>query len=428
MDERIRADLRERLRRLGVRRGTSHLRSRPAPHPTSVSSLEHTVGGREVVTSHGTLHIRDVVFPHEHCHGHYPLGRILSAPLAPLPDLLIPTGSPPVPITRMAFLDTETTGLSGGTGTVAFLVGVGFIEEGGVRVRQYFLRDLDEEPAMLDQLAEDLVRADIRAIVTYNGRGFDVPLLETRYLMNAMPSPLSNTVHLDLLIHVRRLWRPRIRRCSLAHVEQHILAHQRDVLDVPGWLIPHMYRQYLYTRDPQPLRQVFYHNLHDILSLVALTDILLRAWHDPWSEPVLAPEDFLARARYLMETGDSEAAKAALRHTLHHAHDQDIRQRAYTLLSRLLKREQRWDEAVALWEQWLAEFPQEILPYEELAKYHEWQTGNITLALTWTERALAIVNNGNPIANHRWRAALEHRRARLIRKAGRRVEAREAGK
>ncbi len=410
----MRVELRERLRRLGVRKGTSHLCPRPTPPdpPATTAALE----GQEVVTARGTFHLRAQRFPLDAQHGHYPLGRVLSAPLEPLPDLLIPTGSPVVSPIRMAFLDTETTGLAGGTGTVAFLVGVGFIGEEGVEVRQYFLRDLDEEPAMLEHLADDLTRRNVQAVVTYNGRGFDLPLLETRFTLNAIPSPMGGLGHLDLLIHARRLWRPRLRRCSLGNVEAHVLGHRRDGIDIPGWLVPYMYREYLHTRDPRPLRQIFYHNLHDILSLIVLTDIVLRAWHDPWSEPTLAPEDFLARARAFLAAGEWDKAESALRHILHHAARSDVRQRAYALLGTLLKRRERWDDAVRVWERWLEEYPQALEPHEELAKYYEWQVRDPAQALVWTERALGVLAQGGNALSHRWRDAFQHRRERLLRK------------
>ncbi len=414
MNEQLRAELRERLRRLGVRKGTSHLRPRSPRYQTP--SLSSDLDGEEVSTSRGTFHLCTEHVPLDTYHGRYPLGRVLTVPLDPLPRLLIPAGFPPVSPTHMAFLDTETTGLAGGTGTVAFLVGVGFVNEGGVEVRQYFLRDLHEEPAMLERLAEDLARQNVQAIVTYNGRGFDLPLLETRFTLNAIPSPLRYLRHLDLLIHARRVWRPRLRRCSLGNVEAHVLGHRRDGIDIPGWLVPHIYREYLHTRDPRPLRQIFYHNLHDVLSLIALTDILLRAWHDPWSEPALAPEDFLARARDLLDAREWDAAENALRHILRHTSRPDVRQRAYALLGTLLKRAQRWPEAVSVWERWAEEFPQDMAPYEELAKYYEWHARDIPQALAWTERALGHLARADNALNHRQRDALKHRHKRLLRK------------
>lgn len=420
MDDRIRAQLRERLRRLGVRKGTAHIGRAPSSPSPSPSSLHETIGGREVVTPRGAFHLCEETFPPDHLHGRYPLGRVLSAPITPLPDLLIPAGTPPIPVKHIGFLDTETIGLAGGTGTFAFLVGLGIVTSDGVRVRQYFMRDLDEEPALLEHLAQDLARWDVRAVATYNGRAFDIPLLETRFLLNAIPSPLRDLAHLDLLIHARRLWRPRIRRCSLGDVETHILGHQRDMLDIPGWLVPTVYREYLRTRDPHPLRQIFYHNLHDILSLITLADIILRAWDDPWSEPALAPEDFIARSRHLIREGRWQEAEHALRHALHHSRRREHRRAAYALLSDLLKRQQRWEEAIEVWQAWADEFPADSLtPYEELAKYYEWHVRDLERALHWTEQALRVLRHAGKAAAARWEPAFRHRQERLCRRLAR---------
>ncbi len=417
MDSKLRADLRQRLRRLGVRKGTAHLRTPPASRPRAAAPLASAIGGEEVITPRGAFHLREVTFPLDHHHGRYPLGHLLDAPTPPLSALLTPRLSPPPHVTRLAFLDTETTGLVGGTGTPAFLIGLGIVEAGHVRVRQYFLRDLHEEPAMLEALARDLEAQGIAALVTYNGRAFDLPLLQTRFLLNAIPSPLDDMAHLDLLIHTRRLWRPRLRRCTLSDVEHHILAHRRDGLDVPGWLVPHIYRDFLRTRDPEPLRQVFYHNLHDILSLIGLTDVLLRAWHDPWAEPALMPEDFVARARLLYEEGRTQEAEAALRHALRHATDPHLRHRAYVLLGTWLKRERRWADAVALWQAWVEEMPRsDLTPYEELAKYYEWQARDLDQALAWTEQGLARLGEMGRAERVRWESPFQHRLARLRRR------------
>jgi len=332
-----------------------------------------------------------------------------------LSELLAPAIEPPPAVTELAFIDTETSGLSGGTGTLVFLVGVGWVEPTRVRVRQYFLRDLHEEGALLEQLRQDLAPA--QAVVTYNGRAFDLPLLNTRFLLQRLPSPLEKTPHLDLLLMARRLWRPRLHHCALSDLERHILKYRREEVDIPGWMVPGLYRDYLRTGDAATLQGVFYHNLHDILSLIALADIALRAWHDPWSEPALRPEDFVARARWLLADGRYEEAEALLRYALNHISMAEHRRHAFAFLTTLLKRTDRANEAVPLWKEWIREAPEEDLrPYEELAKYFEWQTHDLSTALEWTEKALAIRPHVGHLTQIRWRQAFEHRRARLLRR------------
>ncbi len=418
MAERGRINLRQRLRRLGTRRST-----RPTPQPTPSPAravqehppLTHVIGGDEISTSRGTFHLREITYDPHHIHGRYPLGRILDAPLHPLRYLSTRALSVLPPVTEMAFLDTETLGLSRGTGTTVFLVGLGFITPTKIYVHQYFIRDLHEEAAMLEHLATALARATM--VVTYNGRSFDLPLLNTRYTLHLIPSPLEKLGHVDLLVQARRLWGHRLPRCTLGDVERGILGHHREELDIPGWLVPVLYRDYLRTRDPTPLRQVFYHNLHDILSLIALTDIVLRAWDDPWSEPSVYPEDLVSLAMYFMTHGEEERAEVLLRYAMHHVHHPQRRLDVYRTLGRLLKRREQWAEALSLWETWTQELPlPDLTPFEELAKYYEWRARDFRQALHWTDAGLAILDHAPQDVQHRWRPTLEHRRRRLVRR------------
>jgi uncharacterized protein YprB with RNaseH-like and TPR domain len=168
---------------------------------------------------------------------------------------------------RLVFLDTETTGLAGGTGTCAFLIGLGTVEGTGFAVRQFFLRDYVEEKAALEALAAAL--AGCEGLVTFNGKAFDVPLLETRYTLSRLPSPFSRLLHLDMLHPARKLWKLRLESCKLTHLERHVLGIEREG-DVPGSDIPGIYFDYLRTGDARGLQPVFYHNALDIITLAAL--------------------------------------------------------------------------------------------------------------------------------------------------------------
>ncbi len=409
MNEAQRIRLRKQLQRLGRRKRDP----RPPSPPSSPARPETLLEGDVLETPRGTLLRVEHCFPLDHTHGRYPLGRVLEAPRTPLRDLVRPSSAAPPHVDRLLFLDTETTGLAGGTGTVPFLVGLGVLQEDRVCVRQYFLRDLHEEEAMLHVLTEEFVTRE--GVVTYNGRAFDLPLLETRFLLHRMNSPLTSLVDLDLLVAVRRLWRLRLARCGLGDVEQHILGHRRGQQDIPGWLVPTLYRQYLRTRDPRPLTGVFYHNLHDVLSMIGLVDVILRVWADPWSEPVMEPEDFVAWARWLLRQGREEDAKVALRH----ATSAPIRAQAYELLGRVLKRQGRWHEAVKVWLRWIEEYPYaHILPYEELAKYYEWVAKDVEEALAWVRRGREALDHMEVVRQFRAREALDYREARLRRKLG----------
>lgn len=144
-------------------------------------------------------------------------------------------------LSQIAFLDTETTGLSGGTGTYAFLVGIGTWNSSGFLVEQFFMRDFDEEAAMICSLEERFSRLEV--IVTFNGKCFDLPLLESRFIMHRRHWGRAQAVHLDLLHPCRRLWKLRLKDCSLSNLEARVLGWERDE-DVPGHLIPQVYFKY----------------------------------------------------------------------------------------------------------------------------------------------------------------------------------------
>ena len=178
---------------------------------------------------------------------------------------------------RLVYLDTETTGLAGGTGTCAFLIGIGTLEGTQFVVRQFFLRDYPEEKAILHALAEILGGFD--GLVTYNGKTFDIPLLETRYALARQKSPFGRMLHLDALHPARRLWRLRLESCKLQDLESAVLGIEREG-DIPGSEIPAIYFDYLREGDARGLQPVFHHNALDIMTLAAITVELARAIGD----------------------------------------------------------------------------------------------------------------------------------------------------
>ncbi len=204
---------------------------------------------------------------------------------------------------RIAFLDTETTGLAGGTGTVAFLVGVGRMTDRGFRVKQYVMRDFSEEASMLHALAEDLKDAEV--LVTYNGKSYDEPLLATRYTLARIRPPFGRLEHLDLLHGARRLWKLRFDSCKLVELESQILGYIREG-DVAGGFIPQIYFDYLKTRRPAAMKGVLHHNQLDILSLAALTAILPGKFENKSSAGHAA--EMVGLGRWMVARGDREEA------------------------------------------------------------------------------------------------------------------------
>jgi len=297
---------------------------------------------------------------------------------------------------------------------------------------------------MLTALVQDL--APRTGWVTFNGRAFDLPLLETRLTLNRLRGALGQRPHLDLLNPARKLYQRRLESCSLGHIEQHVLNILRDQEDVPGALIPQMYQDYLRTRDASEMHRVIYHNAIDILSMVTLAAHLLEVFATPldpegWKSevrsqkserkplasdrrpaeraPSLPPADLLRLARWHDQEGRLAEAESAYRLALKGKLDLDARREGLTRFAGLLKRQERRAEAVPLWQQWASFSLDDPQPCIELAKYYEWHAVDLPKASEWTERALKLVS-GWPKGWQRDEAsaAIQHRRERLKGKLG----------
>ena len=174
---------------------------------------------------------------------------------------------------RLLFLDLETTGLAGGAGTYAFLVGCGWFDGGTFRLRQFVLSDFAAERSLLESFAQ--LAGDADCVVTYNGKSFDLPLIETRFALQRMPTPFANLPHVDMLHPARRMWRDEEVECRLTYLEQALCGHEREG-DVPGFEIPSRYFHFLRTGDASALTGVLDHHRHDIVSLAVLMSHALR--------------------------------------------------------------------------------------------------------------------------------------------------------
>jgi uncharacterized protein YprB with RNaseH-like and TPR domain len=311
---------------------------------------------------------------------------------------------------RPLFLDTETTGLSGGTGTVAFLVGLAWREAGGLTLAQYFLRDFNQENALLWSVGQCVNEAGV--LVSYNGRCFDWPLLQTRLVMRraAWPSP----PHFDLLTLARRIFRPRLPDCALQTIEQAVLdLHRAD--DLPGSMIPSRYFAWLRDGDPHILDSVFTHNRQDVVSmalLLARFEAVLRGSDD------LHPLDRFGRARFLEVRGFHGQAIDEYRQLwLHRSRGTPPQMRGALglRLARLLRRQGRWEEARSVLEDcWRAQ----SYPYPvaiELAKLLEHQARDFNAARRIVGDALRLLALA-AVPNPQWRADLERRVQRLDRR------------
>lgn len=338
-------------------------------------------------TPAGRVFVVEQRFELDHLHGALALGRTLDVAPALLARLGRDAALAAVDLRRVAFLDTETTGLAGGTGTVAFLVGMGHFLDGHFRLRQYFLEDLDQEEAMIRALTDYL--ADFDGVVTFNGKTFDMPLLHTRVRMNRVHRGLTDLAHLDLLHPARRLYRDRIPSCRLQELERQFLGLERQE-DIPGWEIPSVYFRYVRTRRFRALLPVFEHNALDVLSLVTLAAHLSHVWR---GDRLRDGGDRLALGRSCEQDGElAEALEhydaALLCEDLRPVERDECERR----LSMLHKRLGRHEQALAMWIR-VANRPQNRLlyPLVEISMHHERVTRDLAAARAACERALALI-------------------------------------
>ena len=329
-------------------------------------------------------------------------GNVDTAHLARLPAHLLNAISngaiPDVPPERWAFLDTETTGLAGGTGTVAFLVGVGRITAAGFAVRQFFMRDFGEEASQLTALAEHLSNFDV--LVTYNGKSFDAPLLETRYRMTRTPHPLARLEHVDLLHGARRLWKLRFESCRLVELEQRVLGYTR-VGDVPGEMIPQLYYDFVKRPRPALLAPVFEHNRLDIVSLACLTAIVPRAFHEPHEIELNSGQELIGLGRWLVAAERFDDGLALMRRGIDYAIPDDLMFKTLWEIAVTEKKLGRGPGGFANLAQ--SENPYRAMALEELAIHYEHREKNLAMALEFTEAARQAKSSSPTIARRRER-------------------------
>jgi hypothetical protein len=274
---------------------------------------------------------------------------------------------------------------------------------------------------MLLALEQDLTSR--AAFVTFNGRAFDVPLLEMRFNLGARKRwPLSKWPHFDLLYPSRRLWRRTLSNCRLGTIEMQVLDVQRTDEDVPGALIPGMYLDYLRSGDATEMRKVVYHNAVDILSLVGLTAEILERHHEG-EVPALEPGEALGLARWHHGAGRGDLARQAYQAALE-AEDDELRVEALRYYTAQLKREDRREEAVSDWELWHELAPDDPRPCIELAMYYEWHQHDFEQANHWAQEALMCLSHWNKgwRRDRMWKE-IEHRIRRITEKIERTLSA-----
>jgi uncharacterized protein YprB with RNaseH-like and TPR domain len=405
--------LTDRLRGL-IRTGVDDRGSRPEPRSTAPVADDRAaavLGGEWRDISGQRFMVVDRTYPPGHRHGRMAIADALpsSDGMWPRLDLLANATCG----RKAIFIDLETTGLAGGAGTYAFLVGCAWFDGGLFRIRQFFLSSFSAERVLLEAVADVAGNAD--TVVTYNGKTFDLPLIETRFVLHRRETPFAGMPHVDMLHPARRLWKRDDESCRLSMLEQSLCGHVREG-DVPGFEIPARYFHYVRSGDARPLDAVFEHNRLDLLSLACVTAraaFLL----DEGPDGACSAREALGLGRLYERGGLTFEARACYARAAGlDGHDVETRAealRAYAVLSRRLR---RFEDAAAAWRRLLESgaCPPALVreATEALAVHHEHRVRDLHEARALTLRSLTCRGT---VARTQ---ALQHRLARLERKLG----------
>lgn len=435
------SDFKAKLKRMGVVKGARNLK--PAPKP--VQPFDQSSDRPRKRSQEGTLKILAELFPNGRVIDDYSQPFFEVDEVFPLSQQVGPSVlqnvadldlSPAAEFTGderlrgmtgrdLLFVDLETTGLAG-AGVQPFMIGLAFFEGDALIVRQYFMHQPAAEEGML--LAFEKLLADRKALVTFNGKTFDLPVLDTRFVMTGLMDgsrpDLVKLPHLDLLQPARRIWSHLPSR-SLSYLDEHVLKMKRPPGEIPGRLAPWLYNQYAQSGDPRPLEGMFLHNNLDMLAMVPLVEQVVNYW----SSDVLPDNPYIALSlcRWKLNMEAFQAAEMLLADFLSRGDDLPVELRLTALreLSLTLKKQDRRGDAVPLWQE-MAELDQieDVFPHLELAKFYEWHAIDLEKASMWAAHAYQIVIS-RPVLDFGGKEEIEHRLRRLADKIQKRDERKE---
>jgi len=312
------------------------------------------------------------------------------------------------------FIDLETTGLSGGTGVVAFLVGLGFYRDDKFYVAQFFLGELADEERMIQELGQFFSQMNFQSVVTFNGKGFDMPLLETRFILHKQPFILSELPHLDFLYSARSLWRHKHENCRLYHLAREVVEADRSE-DIPSAEIPWRYFQYLNTGNFELIEPILYHNQEDILSLLGVIIVGSFIFSDEKEERLTDAMDLYGAGKVMENIGEAEKSVQFFKRALEGGLSDELSLTAKKKISYYFKKNQEWKSAVSLWKEMTSSNTQskdQLLSFRELAMYLEHREKKY-------EEARRIAEEGYVLSldfSSYYEKDFAHRRERLKRK------------
>lgn len=317
---------------------------------------------------------------------------------------------------RTLFIDLETSGIAGGSGTFAFLVGLGHLEWDHIVVRQYLLPDFQYEWLLLKHVENSFV--SFNNLATYNGKSFDIPLLRNRFVLNRMETRIDQLYHIDFLHLARRIWKKRLAGCDLKNLEYVILGQER-IHDIPGELIPQIYFEYIRKRKVSLLEQVFEHNFYDVCNMILLAIQIGLIASDPFKY-LHHDEDLFSIARYYYRRHLYEAAQPIFQELLNSTQNPQLKVESLFFLSMLYKHRRQYQQSSELFHQLLTTQKDHATAIEELAKYYEHKEKNYQAALELVNKALEHINLleqlGKESSLLAYKNSLHHRRDRLERR------------
>jgi len=367
--------------------------------------LVEILAGEERENDHGSYFCVEEVWKPSYQHGNQCVTDFLGADMKALSILSGHNEMQNMTLADGLYLDTETTGLAGGTGTVAFLIGLGWFTGSSFVTHQLFMRDYAEERACLACLSD--IGREKRFLITFNGKSFDMNLLGTRFIMNRLPNPFVDLPHLDLLHPTRRLLSHRLENNRLVTVEEGILGFAREG-DIPGWEIPERYFRWLRSRRPHLMADVLHHNRLDIISMAALARHLSDIFTEKENHFSEGKRESFAAARLLIDRRHVTEGRDLLR-SLSCSTCSEISREARCHLSLMLKREGDWRQAGEIWETMLRDNPSDCFACEELAKWYEHRLKDVNKALNLVKTTLEALDEN--LFEERQR--LRHRLLRL---------------
>jgi len=403
------ASIREQLERMDKRRSRGHAARVGCSERPKPLRLDDVLHGREVSTPLGNCYELKATYRSTYRHGDHRIGAFCDTDLITLNLFCGGGDGSGGGAADFLFMDLETTGLSLGAGTYVFLVGLGYFREGRYHVHQVFLRDFDEEPAALYHTRK--LMEPFRTLVTFNGKRFDIPLLEGRFTMCSQQANFRDMTSWDLYYPARRLWYDRLENCRLATIERERLGVAREGLDIPGDEIPRLYFDYIHGGDARNLDRVVYHNTMDVLTLTTLAVHIDRSLEE--KDPVRS--NLFSVGRYYERKGIQGLGEEYFEVVSCRGSSPREKDRALLHLARRRKREGRIEDALGIWQGLIdREGYGTVDACVEIAKHLEHRTRDYDEAIEMVMNAMGRVRPDEV----RLGGDLEKRLERLKRKKG----------